>query len=223
MNNKKIIKSLCAIIAIAALFLIASYFVQKNIDSFENLLQNSLAGIFVYIFVMILETVLAPLTVLPLISIASNIWGPILAVLLTLFGWASGSLIAFAIGRKYGYPLVKEIISLEKLAKIEKLIPEKNILLGIIILRIMIPVDILSYVLGIFTRINWKTYTLGTLIGIIPGAFLLAYFGNIPFIYQLIVALSAGDFIFLFLIVKILRRKDNSHLFDRIWNKLFKS
>lgn len=222
MNNKKIIKSLLAVILIVIFYLMASYFVQKNINFFERFLQDSLTGIFVYVFIMILETVLAPLIVLPLISVASNIWGPMLAFLLTVLGWALGSLIAFGIGRKYGVPLFKNIISLEKLARIEKLIPEKNIFLGIIILRIVIPVDLLSYVLGIFTRIKWKTYALATLIGIIPAAFLLAYVGNIPFIYQLILALSAGIIVLLFLIIRTLRKKDSKR-FLKTWNKLFKS
>ena len=49
----------------------------------------------------------------------------------------------------------------------------------------MIPVDLLSYALGIFGVLDWRNYTLATIIGIVPFAFIFAYLGTLPVSYQL--------------------------------------
>jgi uncharacterized membrane protein YdjX (TVP38/TMEM64 family) len=58
-------------------------------------------------------------------------------------------------------------------------------------LRIAIPVDLLSYALGLFSKVRYRDYALATIIGISPLAFILAYLGTLPFIFQMI-ALSVA-------------------------------
>jgi len=69
-----------------------------------------------------------------------------------------------------------------------------------------IPVDILSYALGLFSKITLKRYFLATLIGVTPFAFVLAYVGTISFYYQVATLLIAA-FIFLLGILIVLRKK----------------
>ena len=66
----------------------------------------------------------------------------------------------------------------------------------------VIPVDILSYALGLFSRIKFWPYAIASFIGIIPGVVLFAYVGAIPFIYQVITILIVGIIIISGLIVK---------------------
>jgi uncharacterized membrane protein YdjX (TVP38/TMEM64 family) len=68
----------------------------------------------------------------------------------------------------------------------EKKIPSENIFWAIVVLRMSVPVDILSYGLGLFSKINRKKYILATIIGVIPFAFLISYLGSLPVVYQLI-------------------------------------
>ena len=59
------------------------------------------------------------------------------------------------------------------------------------LVRLVLPMDVISYVLGLFTDIGWPTYVAATALGLTPSAFVLAYFGKLSHAYELI-ALGAG-------------------------------
>ena len=61
----------------------------------------------------------------------------------------------------------------------------------------IVPVDILSYALGLFTDMKTRDFTIATIIGITPFSFVFAYLGSVPFQYQLI---AAGVFGIVFLV-----------------------
>jgi uncharacterized membrane protein YdjX (TVP38/TMEM64 family) len=48
------------------------------------------------------------------------------------------------------------------------------------------PMDAISYVLGLFSDMSWRTYALATALGLTPSAFILAYIGRTPFAYDVI-------------------------------------
>ena len=188
MNPK--IKSLLEILAIILLFALSSYLVRQNIDFLKSVIGNDF-GIFFYILIAIFAVVVAPISMMPLIPLASNIFGWLSAAVFSIVGWTIGSFIVFFISRKYGVPLIKKFVSLEKLEKLENKIPKENLFLDLILLRMIIPVDILSYAISLFTKINFRTYALTTIIGIIPFAFVFSYLGTIPLKYQIIGILIA--------------------------------
>ncbi len=107
-------------------------------------------SMFLYVFIVIIAVVIAPVSAMPLLPIASNMWGGFIAATLNIIGWTIGALIAFAIARKYGILLVKKLISIGKIEHVQALVPEQNIFWSIVFLRMAIPVDILSYALGLF-------------------------------------------------------------------------
>lgn len=181
------IKAATSFLTLLLLFVVSAYLAQTYKDELVLLIgERSLLGIAAYTGIAAFTTVVAPLSSVPLIPVAANIWGPAVAAVASITGWLIGALIAFGIGRKYGRGLVERIVSEENLAKIEKRVPQDNLFWSIVLLRMAIPVDVLSYVLGLFSTISWKTFTLATLIGITPFAFILAYTGTLPFQYQLI-------------------------------------
>jgi len=180
------INALIGIVLIVGLFILASYVTQRNLEYIRGLIGGSYFSIVVYVLIAIFATVVAPVSSVPLIPVAVSVWGWFLTAILSIAGWFIGSLIAFWLARKYGVPLVRKFISLEKIEKFEKMIPEKHIFWSIVFLRMSIPVDILSYVLGLFSQIRFRTYAIATLIGILPFAFALAYIGALPFYYQII-------------------------------------
>ena len=67
----------------------------------------------------------------------------------------------------------------------------------------VIPVDGLSYILGLFSKMSLKSYTLATIIGLTPFAFIWAYFGGMNFYYQIILFLVAGILIVVGWITKL--------------------
>lgn len=171
-------------ILVLTIFILISYFLQMNLELIENNLDIGLLGIFLYIFITAFATVVAPISAIPLLPVAVILWGWANAAMFSIIGWTIGSVIAFIIARKYGVKIVKRFVSLEKIRYYEKFIPQKDLFIGIILIRIFLPVDLLSYLLGIFSKVNLKTYAVATFIGVTPFAFILSYVGSLPILYQ---------------------------------------
>lgn len=197
------IKSILSILGIIIFFIFFSYLVQTNMDFFQKLIGNNLLGKLIYLFLTIIAIVIAPISVLPLMPVASNLWGITLAVGLSVIGWTTGSIIAFILARKYGVDLIKRFVSLKEIFRFENKIPENHLFLSIIFLRMVLPPDILSYALGLFSKMKLRDYIIATIIGLIPFAFVWAYLGVIPFQYQIIALILAV----LILIIGILLKK----------------
>ncbi len=105
-------------------------------------------------------------------------WGPLLTAILCIIGWWFGSIASFYIARTYKEWILTKYPSLKKYELVDSLIPESHIYPSLIFLRMTMPVDILSYALGLFSkRITWQHNALTTLIGITPFAFIFSYIG----------------------------------------------
>jgi uncharacterized membrane protein YdjX (TVP38/TMEM64 family) len=180
------------VLTVIALFVWASYLIQTNLDYARDILGQGAMSVIIYVVIIIMSVVIAPVSALPLLPVAVGLWGWFFAALINIFSWTLGSVIAFLLARKYGAPLVRNFVSLEKLQRYERMIPEENMFWGIILLRISIPVDVLSYVLGLFSIIKFRTYALATLVGIAPLAFVLAYVGGLSIGYQIGAIIIAG-------------------------------
>ena len=178
------VKSFIGLFIILILFILSSYIVRTNIEFFNNLIGNNIYGIFVYIIITVIAIVIAPISMMPLIPIVSNVFGWIFGAILTFIGWTIGAFIVFFLCRKYGVELIKKFISLKHINKIESKIPKENLFWDIVLLRAIIPVDILSYALGLFSKVDFKTYALATMIGIIPFTIVFSYLGTVPLWYQ---------------------------------------
>ncbi len=142
----------------------------------ENYILSSL----VYISLLILSVVIAPITA-PIFLIAGGIFGPLIASIYNILGWGIGAAIAFLIARVFKRPLLERFVSFKKIEVYEKRIPQNFEMFGIILLRIILPVDVLSYALGFFSRISFARYMAATLIGITPFAIMFAYTGRALF------------------------------------------
>ena len=196
------------IILILILFIIFSYLAQIFKTELQETFGNSILSMMLYLFIFIIAVVIAPINSEPLIPVASQIWGWFIAGLLTLIGWSVGSFIAFIIARRYKVPLLKKFISLKKITKFEKYIPQNHLFVSVIFLRMTIQVDLLSYILGFMTKMKPVSYFLASLIGLAPLAFTLAYVGELPLIYQSL-ALSIGVLVLLLGILITLKREKN--------------
>jgi len=185
-KTKDRIKASFVLILILAMFFLMSYIVQSNLINLKFFYENKLLSVFIYILILILEVVILPLNSYPLVPIASNLFGWIPAATYSLIGWTIGSFIAFFIAQKYGKPILTKIVSLKDVEKFEKRIPQKHMFLSVVLLRIFLPTDIVSYALGFFTKMKKTTYITATLIGYIPMAFAVSYLGVIPLRYQII-------------------------------------
>ena len=192
-NMKKSVKlklsAIFGVLLIVVFFVLFSYLIQSNPDFFEGLISDNFWGMFIYILINIIAVVFAPVTVLPLIAVAAGLWGWVIAGIVTIFGWFLGSVIAFLIARKFGVPLISRFVSLDKIYAIEEKVSIGNSFWSVLLLRLIIPVDILSYVLGLFSKIRLVPYAFATILGITPFAFVFAYLGSVPVIYQIVIGL----------------------------------
>lgn len=177
---------------IAALFVLVSYLVQTNMGFFEVMIGDSVLGMLAYVLIAIIGTVVAPVTALPLMPIAVSLWGPNVSALLSAVGWLIGSGIDYEIARRFGKKLVKKIVKIETIEKFSTEIPDRYSFMGLVLLRLTLPVDLLSYALGLFTLVGRKAYYLSTAIGILPFAFIWAYLGALHYGYQAVGFLLVG-------------------------------
>lgn len=132
----------------------------------------------VYIFFIIIATVIAPLAALPLAPAISILIGPFLTAILSIIGWTLGAIIAFLIARNFGRPVLSRFVDIKRVEKYESYIPKQHTFIWLIFLRMIIPVDILSYAIGFLSTIQLRTYSIATAIGVSPFAFIFVYGGN---------------------------------------------
>lgn len=186
-NRKNTHKEVVGGILVAALFLLAVAVSRTFSDDIAGYLDFGFVGMAIYVAAGIVATVAAPLTTVPLIPIASALWGPFTTGVLSIFSWTLGSIIAFIFARRLGQPFVSKFIDLAKIAKYEKVLGRENIFFDIVFLRMAVPVDILSYAIGLFTSVKFGTYVAATIIGIAPFAFILAYAAEASLKFQAVV------------------------------------
>jgi len=196
-------------VSILGLFLVVVLFILTTIltNHYQTVIADAVtksngASLFMYVAVTILATVIAPVSTLPLIPLATSMWGWFVAGLLSVIGWVLGAQIAFFLARKYGKKLVIKIISLQKLEKMEHQFGTTNIFWAVVLLRMTVPVDILSYALGLFSQMSSKAYFLATLIGVTPFAFIFSYAGSLSLGSQLMVLVEVILFIFVVYLFK---------------------
>lgn len=185
MNDKGKIKPLIEILLIVLLFLLFSYLTHKYIDNIKEYIGDSLSGMFVYVLLTVIAIVVAPISTMPLIPVAASMWGVFNSAVLSIMGWTVGAIIAFSLARKYGVSLIRKVVSLDNINAIEKRIPKGNFFWSVVFLRMSVPVDILSYALGLFSKIKTRDYVLATIIGITPFAFFFAYLGTLNILFQI--------------------------------------
>lgn len=110
----------------------------------------------------------------PLVPVAALVFGKVNAALLLLAGWVLGSSAAYGLARFIGYPLLKRVVSLEKLDYYRgRLIRRRGF--GLILLfRLAMPAEIAGYVLGLM-RYHFGWYLLATILSELPFAIMAVF------------------------------------------------
>lgn len=146
-----------------------------NLESWLH--SHPMTGVLLYVGLVATSIIALPLSSLPLLPIAAGVWGVVPAALLSVAGWWLGSLAAFGIAR-LGRPALERVTSLDAIDRLEKRIPSDIGFAGIVVLRMILPVDITSFALGLLKRLRFSTYASATLLGVIPFAFVWSYAGG---------------------------------------------
>jgi uncharacterized membrane protein YdjX (TVP38/TMEM64 family) len=149
-----------------------------SIDVKSLIGENRITGAITLALLMYISTVLAPITMLPVLPMVAPMLGPFVTGLASWAGWTLGAVTAFWIARHGGRPMLKRIMDVEKLARFESRMPEEGHFFVILALRLVLPVDLLSYALGLFSTVSLTTYTMATGIGILWFSFAFSYLGS---------------------------------------------
>jgi uncharacterized membrane protein YdjX (TVP38/TMEM64 family) len=183
---------LASALLVTALFVVALVAAQLLREPLQHIsLAHGPWGMLVYVALAILATVVAPISTVPLIPLASALWGPLATALLSIVGWTLGALIAFLIAERYGRPLVGRFVALERVDAIAHMLLGTTPFWSILVARMLLPVDLLSYAIGLFVPVSFTTYTFATLLGVAPFAFLFAYTSTLPLWAQAVTIVGA--------------------------------
>ena len=175
--NKRLILLLCIAIIIAFLFWYSSVLQSAFyvIASYLNALavQNELLAILVFVLTSALAALISPLTNIPLVPIATLIWGPVPTIIFLLTGWLIGDIIAYIIGRYFGYKAVSYFVSKEKLDDWSNMVKKRTTFTTALLLRIALPAE-LGYAFGII-RYPLNLYIFITFLSELPFAIISTY------------------------------------------------
>lgn len=176
-------------VVVAALFLASSYFSGRYADAVRTWMERrNGAGVGAYLLTEVVATVVAPISALPALPLAVALWGSFWAAIISYVGWLIGSVVAFLLARRFGRPLVTRLFDIDKVDRVEKLVGERNLFMSIVFLRVVLPADLLSYALGLFTGIGFVPYFWATALGLLPFAFIFSYAAALPFGFQGVLA-----------------------------------
>jgi len=177
-------------VVLLAIFIIALNVPFETIKLF--ILQNPLLGGLIFTLMMVISTVIPPITIFVLIPFVGMVLGPLVTMIYSVIGWTVGSIISFLIARHLGRPFISRYVSLKKIDKWERKIPEKGEFLYLVFLRMVTPVDVLSYAVGLFCRISLWKYSIASFIGVIPFSFVFAYGYDIVLLQDKTILLITG-------------------------------
>ncbi len=135
-------------------------------------------SIVVFIFLQILQVVLAPIPGEVTGIIGGYLFGPILGTLYSTVGLTVGSWLAFSLANAFGEPLVEKVVKAETLNKFDAFLEHKG---GLVIFFLFLipgfPKDYLCYILGLSKMRAWPFIIIST-VGRLLGTISLSLIGS---------------------------------------------
>lgn len=139
---------------------------------------HTVASYAAFVALIFVATVLMPVTAMPVVPVVAPVFGPFLTGVLSVLGWTAGAAVAFLLARRFGRPLLARYVPLGQLDTALERIPPETRFMTIILIRMTLPVDIMSYALGLVRAVPFVPYLIATAIGVTWFSFAFAYAGN---------------------------------------------
>ncbi|USN88085.1 MAG: TVP38/TMEM64 family protein [Candidatus Nomurabacteria bacterium] len=165
-----------SLVIIPIIFIIVSVLANKYRMDIITHLDYGFISMIIYVLIGIISILIIPIPAITFVPIGVVIWGSFTTVLLSIFSWTVGAVITFLIAQKYyGNLFLKRIYPFRKLEEYEKRYGEKTFFTIVLVLRMFIPVGILSYALGTFSNMRLKLYITATAVGMLPASIVVSY------------------------------------------------
>jgi len=188
--NFKILRYVIGGIFAVAIFVVLAQWSQQHVELIQSLTtQAGWLGVFSYVGIMMVSIVFAPLGTGFLLPVASNSYGPFLAAIYSIIGWTLGSVIAFWIAKTFRKKIYKDQVFVRRIQGYEKSIPKYQFYSLLILLRVALPIDLLSYALGFASTISYRAFFVTTLIGATPMTFVFTYASTSSVMVQILVSI----------------------------------
>lgn len=187
-------------------------YLQDHLEGIKVIISSlGVWGSLLFSFLIAAGVIFAPLNGYLIWLAGFYVLGPVKATIFSLIGGWLGGLIAFAIARKFGRPIVIRLVGKKEMNGIDKLTSELGIQ-ALWILRILggALFDAISYAAGL-TNLSVKQFLVTTIVGPIPAAFLVYFLvRNTTNILPILIRVAAVSYIGLivcFVFLLISRRK----------------
>jgi len=173
----RVISYLILSITIVLFTLIKYLFPELQINTVENILTGfGPFGIVIYLILVILSVPL-PIPSSAFILAGGYAYG-LTGVITALIGVTLGSIVAFAIIRTYGKPLLYKLVDKHHIEHFQKLFDKRGTLAVLISYSIpLFPSDILSLFLGL-TNLTYKRFIYLVILGHIPRVLIIGMLGE---------------------------------------------
>lgn len=176
-----------------------------NIDTIVNFVNSKgMYSMFIYVLIFALKPFVIIIPSNVIVICGGLIFGPFKGLLLSMLGFWISATIAFYVSRILGKDFVRGIVG-EKFINLDKKLKDSEFKV-IFFLRIIpiLPYDPLSYACG-FTNINYFTFVIASLLGVLPETFCYNVMGKsvsnplspqflIPLAVVIIIALFSKKF-----------------------------
>lgn len=168
---------LVAVLALAALFWYSSQ-IQEGYLRFVSTIEGWARhaphlGALLFVALATGSAMLSPLSSVAIVPAANVIFGTLGTAALLLVGWVSGGCLAYAIGRKAGFPLVERFPYFKKFNRWREHFSNRTEFALALVFRLGTPSET-GYVFGIIRYSFWR-YLLITLIAEVPFALIVVY------------------------------------------------
>jgi len=192
LNRRKFVYGSATLLGVVAFVTLSQWSLQYSSFLTELATQAGWVGVASYILVMAASIIFAPLGTGFLLPVAANTYGPLLTVVYSILGWTICSMISFWIARRLGSRIVKYQTFIDRMHYYEKAMPRYRFYVIVILFRMALPVDVISYVLGFASTISYFMFFVTTVIGITPLTLLFAYSATSTVIMQTTVSIIAS-------------------------------
>ncbi|MEM3712459.1 MAG: VTT domain-containing protein [Thermoproteota archaeon] len=171
-------KLLASIIVLLILIIINTY--PRIFSNLFTQIQEAIlkGGIIIFLLIMIVQSIVSAIPAEAILILGGSAFGFALSSAIGTIGLMAGALINYAIGLKFGKPVVEKLIGRLKFEKIEKFF-DKHGAKMIFTFRFIpwVSFDVISYFSGI-TGIPITVFMVATLLGTIPRALFYSYLGE---------------------------------------------
>jgi uncharacterized membrane protein YdjX (TVP38/TMEM64 family) len=111
--------------------------------------RHPVLGAVLFVVLAALSAILVFFSGVILVPVGVQTWGQAGCFLLLWCGWVLGGLVTYCVGRSFGRPIVRRLLSVGAIARCESLIPAGGSFLTAMLIQLASPSDVSGYFFGL--------------------------------------------------------------------------